>query len=179
MLACVLASTAALLPDAPRSGRRAVLRGAASAAMLPSIAWAQSGVPEGMKTSESYAASPATPCRYPRPARPEQRPLSVAPCPPPRHSLPPPSARRYTNLQQISPETTGTLGAGTMSSRSRPAVLTRNARPVPGPPYCTYGLRVPASRMLYVPKAQGSLPRAATAVVSRYAVRTSLGRAVP
>jgi len=47
--------------------------------MLPSIAWAQQGVPEGMKTSESY-----------------------------------------TNLQQISPETTGTLGAGTMSSRSRP-----------------------------------------------------------
>merc|ERR1719382_1845781 len=37
------------------------------------------GVPEGMKTSESY-----------------------------------------TNLQQLSPETTGTLGAGTMSSRSRP-----------------------------------------------------------
>ena len=26
----------------------------------------------------------------------------------------------YSNLQQISPETTGTLGAGTMSSRSRP-----------------------------------------------------------
>jgi len=38
-----------------------------------------SGVPEGMKTSESYS-----------------------------------------NLQQISPETTGTLGAGTISSRSRP-----------------------------------------------------------
>jgi len=76
---CAFASSAALLPDAPRTGRRAVLRGAASAAMLPSIAWAQQGVPEGMKTSESY-----------------------------------------TNLQQISPETTGTLGAGTMSSRSRP-----------------------------------------------------------
>ena len=48
--------------------------------MLPLLgAGAQTGVPEGMKTSESY-----------------------------------------TNLQQISPETTGTLGAGTMSSRSRP-----------------------------------------------------------
>lgn len=45
----------------------------------PRQAIAQGGVPEGMKTSESY-----------------------------------------TNLQQISPETTGTLGAGTMSSRSRP-----------------------------------------------------------
>ena len=31
---------------------------------------------------------------------------------------------------------------------------------VPGPPYCTYGLRVPASSVLYVPEAQGSLPRA-------------------
>ena len=30
---------------------------------------------------------------------------------------------------------------------------------VPGPPYCTYGLRVPASCALYVPKAQGSLHR--------------------
>ena len=29
----------------------------------------------------------------------------------------------------------------------------------PGPPYCTYGLRVPASCVLYVPEAQGSLPR--------------------
>ena len=78
MLVCALASSTALVSDAPRVGRRAVLRGAASAAMLPAIAWA-GGVPEGMKTSESY-----------------------------------------TNLQQISPETTGTLGAGTMSSRSRP-----------------------------------------------------------
>lgn len=31
------------------------------------------------------------------------------------------TSESYTNLQQISPETTGTLGAGTMSSRSRPA----------------------------------------------------------
>lgn len=30
------------------------------------------------------------------------------------------TSESYTNLQQISPETTGTLGAGTMSSRSRP-----------------------------------------------------------
>ena len=43
---------------------------------------------------------------------------------------------------------------------------------VPGPPYCTYGLRVPASRVPYVPKAQGSsLPRAATAVRTLYAYR--------
>ena len=28
----------------------------------------------------------------------------------------------------------------------------------PGPPYCTYGLRVPASCVLHVPEAQGSLP---------------------
>lgn len=59
--------------------RRALLRGAGTASLLPLIANA-GGVPEGMKTSESYS-----------------------------------------NLQQISPETTGTLGAGTMSSRSRPS----------------------------------------------------------
>ena len=29
---------------------------------------------------------------------------------------------------------------------------------VPGPPYCTYGLRVPASCVLCAPKAQDSLP---------------------
>ena len=29
---------------------------------------------------------------------------------------------------------------------------------VPGPPYCAYGLRVPACCVLYVPEAQGSLP---------------------
>ena len=33
---------------------------------------------------------------------------------------------------------------------------------VPEPPYCTYGLRVPASCVLYVSEAQGSLPRGAT-----------------
>ena len=73
---------ALLMPEAPplhaSQSRRAVLQSAASAAFLPLVAHA-GGVPEGMKTSESY-----------------------------------------TNLQQISPETTGTLGAGTMSSRSRP-----------------------------------------------------------
>ena len=37
---------------------------------------------------------------------------------------------------------------------------------VPGPPYCTctYGLRAPASCVPYVPKAQGSLPRAGTTI---------------
>lgn len=67
--------------------RRAVLgKGVAALPVLlslplqaPAAALAQSGVPEGMKTSESYS-----------------------------------------NLQQIAPEVTGTLGAGTMSSRSRP-----------------------------------------------------------
>ena len=55
---------------------------------------------------------------------------------------------------------------------------------VPGPPYCTYGLRVPASCVPHVPKAQGSLPRGATTVRTlapplcvRY-TRTDLGRAV-
>ena len=42
---------------------------------------------------------------------------------------------------------------------------------VPEPPYCTYGLRAPTSCVLYVPKAQGSLPRGATHC-------TSLGCAV-
>lgn len=63
--------------------RRTLLGGAAAALPLllsPAAALAQAGVPEGMKTSESY-----------------------------------------TNLQQIAPEVTGTLGAGTMSSRSRPS----------------------------------------------------------
>ena len=61
--------------------RRALLgKGAAALPLLLSLpAVAQVGVPEGMKTSESYS-----------------------------------------NLQQIAPEVTGTLGAGTMSSRSRP-----------------------------------------------------------
>ena len=35
----------------------------------------------------------------------------------------------------------------------------------PGPPYCTYGLRVPASCVLYVPEAQGSLPLYCTSAV--------------
>lgn len=78
LLFCVSAGAALLQPERLAS-RRAVLQGATSAALLP-LAAVAGGVPEGMKTSESY-----------------------------------------TNLQQISPETTGTLGAGTMSSRSRPA----------------------------------------------------------
>ena len=71
---------AALLPaEVPSAAsRRAVLRSAASAVFVPLLVDA-AGVPEGMKTSESYS-----------------------------------------NLQQIAPEVTGTLGAGTMSSRSRP-----------------------------------------------------------
>jgi len=35
---------------------------------------------------------------------------------------------------------------------------------VPGPPCCAYGLRVPASSMLYVPEAQGSVSRGGTTV---------------
>jgi len=67
--------------QAPRLDRRGVLRAAAaSTAALAGAPAHAGGVPEGMRTSESY-----------------------------------------TNLQQLSPETTGTLGAGTMSSRSRPA----------------------------------------------------------
>ena len=46
---------------------------------------------------------------------------------------------------------------------------------VPGPPYGTYGIRVPASRVLYVPGAQGSLPLPLLCVRG---TRTSLGRAV-
>lgn len=74
---CTLAASSAALIQPELTSRRAVLQSAASAALIPLAA--NAGVPEGMKTSESY-----------------------------------------TNLQQISPETTGTLGAGTMSSRSRP-----------------------------------------------------------
>merc|ERR1719311_218143 len=62
-----------------RRGLLSVGSAACAASLLPLVSNA-GGVPEGMKTSESY-----------------------------------------TNLQQLSPETTGTLGAGTISSRSRPA----------------------------------------------------------
>ena len=47
----------------------------------------------------------------------------------------------------------------------------------PGPPYCTYGLRVPASCVLHVPKAQGSVSQCSTYCAYRR-TRTSLGRAV-
>ena len=42
----------------------------------------------------------------------------------------------------------------------QPPKLTRTPRV--GPPCCAYGLRVPASYVLHVPTAQGSLPRAPT-----------------
>ena len=47
---------------------------------------------------------------------------------------------------------------------------------VPGPPYRAYGLRVPASCVRHVPKAQGSLPRRGGALYV-HRTRTSLGRA--
>jgi hypothetical protein len=37
-------------------------------------------------------------------------------------------------------------------------------RPVPGLPYCTYGLRVAAGCVLYAPEAQGSLPQGGSSV---------------
>lgn len=77
-LALLVGSSSGALQLPNVAGRRAVLRNSAGLALLP-LASHAGGVPEGMKTSESY-----------------------------------------TNLQQISPETTGTLGAGTISSRSRP-----------------------------------------------------------
>ena len=48
---------------------------------------------------------------------------------------------------------------------------------IPGPLYCTYGLRVPAPCVLYVPEAQGSLLPGPHALYVRR-TRTSLGRAV-
>eukprot|EP00964_Phaeocystis_antarctica_P116900 scaffold80755_cov61-Phaeocystis_antarctica.AAC.4 len=48
---------------------------------------------------------------------------------------------------------------------------------VPEPPCCTYRLRVPASCVLYVPKAQGGLPQGPHAQYVRR-TRTGLGRAV-
>ena len=45
-----------------------------------------------------------------------------------------------------------------------------------GPPYWTYGLRVPASCVLYAPEAQGSLPRGQALLYARRK-RASLGRA--
>ena len=45
-----------------------------------------------------------------------------------------------------------------------------------GPPYCAYGLRVPASCVLYAPEAQGSLPQGQALLYVRR-TRASLGRA--
>ena len=47
----------------------------------------------------------------------------------------------------------------------------------PGLPYCTYGLRVPAARVLYVPEAQGGLPPGPH-VLYVLGTRASLGRTV-
>jgi len=90
MLPAFAIAAAGLVPSLPSENalsRRNVLRSAVLLPVagvglnsMPAHAAGVGGVPEGMKTSESY-----------------------------------------TNLQQISPETTGTLGAGTMSSRSRPS----------------------------------------------------------
>ena len=55
------------------------------------------------------------------------------------------------------------------------AALSRHERP--GPPLGTYGLRVPASRVLYVPKAQGALPPGPH-VPYVLGTRTRLGRTV-
>jgi len=78
-LVAICAALQAAFDPIASLNRRAVLQSAISSAALPLIANA-GGVPEGMKTSESYSS-----------------------------------------LQQIAPEITGTLGAGTMSSRSRPS----------------------------------------------------------
>jgi len=63
-----------------------------------------------------------------------------------------------------------------MQAQSWAAALLGADTYVPGPPYCTYRLRVPASCVLHVPEAQGSLPWAPLLYVRR--PRTSLGRAV-
>ena len=47
----------------------------------------------------------------------------------------------------------------------------------PGPPLGTYGLRVPASRVVYVPEAQGGLPPGPRVLYVR-GTRTSLGRTI-
>ena len=57
----------------------------------------------------------------------------------------------------------------------QPPKLTRTPRV--GPPCCAYGLGAPASCVLYVPEAQGSLPPGPHALYARR-TRTSLGRAV-
>ena len=54
-----------------------------------------------------------------------------------------------------------------------PTVAAQADSCAPRPPYGTYGRRVPASRFVYVPEAQGSLPPGPHAL----ATRPSLGRA--
>lgn len=90
-------SSTLMQPKDPQTSRRALVSGAAALSMLPLVANAVGGAPEGMKTSMDY-----------------------------------------TNLQQIAPEVTGTLGAGTMSSRSRPVtgvVLLESPQETGTPPY--------------------------------------------
>ena len=68
------------------------------------------------------------------------------------------SQRRYSHSRERRRERAVPLYANTYSH-------------APGPPHCTYGLRAPASCVLHAPEAQGSLPRAATAVRTPYAYR--------
>ena len=49
----------------------------------------------------------------------------------------------------------------------------------PGPPTCTYGLRVPAVCVLHIPEAQGCLPRCATHCTCAVCVPTSALLCVP
>jgi len=63
-----------------------------------------------------------------------------------------------------------------------PLRLVRNVAPqadtyAPGPPLGTYRLHVPASRVVYVPEAQGGLPPGPRVLYVR-GTRTSLGRTV-
>ena len=96
------------LPPLEIASRRAFVSALTALGALTSTApptFAQSGVPEGMKTSESYSnLQQVTSCNRHHH----------------RHATTPPHLLHLSPPPQISPETTGTLGAGTMSSRSRP-----------------------------------------------------------
>ena len=132
---------------------------------------------------------PPSPCMCPA-AQPQPQSPNAAH----RHPPPPPTANAHRRRPPPPPTTAArrspALRADTRRSpsfrrcliwpstrRSRPKSRPASAMPCSTksdayvPLYCTYGLRVPASRVLYVyvPKAQGGLPRAATAVRTAYA----------
>ena len=82
--------------------------------------------------------------------------------------------RKYEVAQKLGKGAYGIVWKAT-DKKSKETVALEADTCIPGPPCCTYGLCVPASCLLYVPEAQGSLPRWVDPTHCTFA---SLGRAV-